>query len=704
MIRQILLVFCLLFLAQLKAGKDYTDTFTLGANGNTTNKTLLFNSSGEGRIRWLDASNKLQYSNDSGSTYIDFTDSIRNLTSGPILFGDTDGSIAQDGNNLFYDNTNNRLGLGTGSPNYTLDVAGQAAFGSQTILAGSGGLELINHNNIQFYESTGSGTDKITMQAPTTLAASYTLNLPTSIGNANNRLVTDGSGNSSWRSNDDLMNVNQIVNTSLTVTQSGGALTITLLGSQGVNLSSSNVAVIAFRDNVITTGRTYPALINSNQTLVVPTGATLGNQGLDYPQRLYIYAVYQTGNSIELAVSGTLFNEKNILATTAISGSSTSLNVLYANNAVSANSIRLIGWADTSYQASTTHWATPTLVMTATNQNLIDETPKENYLDNPGFIISQRGDYSTTFTSAPTNTYFLDRWKTDIGTVTGQFQNLSAPPNTIDTKTQKTIDLRAQTTGTGYVTMFQPIEDSSAFYGKVITISGWLKSNSNKARMLVFDGTNYLGGNLNNHSGSGKWEYISATFIGSNAGSWKFYIGLIGATPGTANQSLTAGDQVEFTALKMEISAYPTKYVARTPWEEMNRCLRFAYVPIETVGGSATHRSLHCPLMYYATALKESHWWCKMPMPMRAQPTIGLTPGTASIVYNTDYGIRNQVNDAAFTDGNDAGVTILGLGGTFGDQNHGIDVRLIHQTATIADTFKSFYIYNTRKIVFTADL
>lgn len=49
------------------------------------------------------------------------------MTSGSILFAGTSGVVSQDNANLFWDNTNNRLALGTVSPSYKLDVYGTTA-------------------------------------------------------------------------------------------------------------------------------------------------------------------------------------------------------------------------------------------------------------------------------------------------------------------------------------------------------------------------------------------------------------------------------------------------------------------------------------------------------------------------------------------------------------------------------------------------
>lgn len=46
------------------------------------------------------------------------------FTEGSVLFADTDGSITEDNTNFFWDNANNRLGIGTNAPDVSLHVAG----------------------------------------------------------------------------------------------------------------------------------------------------------------------------------------------------------------------------------------------------------------------------------------------------------------------------------------------------------------------------------------------------------------------------------------------------------------------------------------------------------------------------------------------------------------------------------------------------
>jgi hypothetical protein len=48
--------------------------------------------------------------------------SITSATAGSVLFAGTSGVLAQDNANFFWDDTNNRLGLGTATPSYTFDI------------------------------------------------------------------------------------------------------------------------------------------------------------------------------------------------------------------------------------------------------------------------------------------------------------------------------------------------------------------------------------------------------------------------------------------------------------------------------------------------------------------------------------------------------------------------------------------------------
>lgn len=91
-------------------------------------------------------------------------------------------NLLLDGNTLSSTNSNGNIVF---DPNGTGDTRAIGALRSDTALV---------------LEETGAGTDTITLQAPASIAASYTLTLPVDDGTPNQVLTTDGSGVLSWTS------------------------------------------------------------------------------------------------------------------------------------------------------------------------------------------------------------------------------------------------------------------------------------------------------------------------------------------------------------------------------------------------------------------------------------------------------------------------------------------------------------------------
>ncbi len=89
--------------------------FSVANNGTGIVTTLRSNSTGTAKT--------IDLPDASGTLFI-----LPSLTSGSVLFSDGT-TINQNNANFFWDNTNNRLGLGLTTPSYTLDVLGSATSG-----------------------------------------------------------------------------------------------------------------------------------------------------------------------------------------------------------------------------------------------------------------------------------------------------------------------------------------------------------------------------------------------------------------------------------------------------------------------------------------------------------------------------------------------------------------------------------------------
>jgi len=72
------------------------------------------------------------------------------FTAGSVLFAGSDGTIQQDNTNFFWDDTNNRLGIGTASPATTLSVVGTSRFSGNTDIYNGGELRIWQSGNSSY--------------------------------------------------------------------------------------------------------------------------------------------------------------------------------------------------------------------------------------------------------------------------------------------------------------------------------------------------------------------------------------------------------------------------------------------------------------------------------------------------------------------------------------------------------------------------
>lgn len=96
----------------------------------TDGQLLIGNSVGRFDAATLTAGTNITITNAGGSITIDAAggvaigDTITGATQGSVLFAGAAGVLAQDNTNFFWDDTNNRLGIGTATPTFCLDING----------------------------------------------------------------------------------------------------------------------------------------------------------------------------------------------------------------------------------------------------------------------------------------------------------------------------------------------------------------------------------------------------------------------------------------------------------------------------------------------------------------------------------------------------------------------------------------------------
>ena len=99
-----------------------------------------------------------------GGGGVSIGDTITGATQGSVLFTGASSALAQDNSNLFFDDSNNRLGIGTNSPSHTLHVRNQTVAASAPLArfeSDEGNVLINRYGGIMLQNNEPSGAEPI---------------------------------------------------------------------------------------------------------------------------------------------------------------------------------------------------------------------------------------------------------------------------------------------------------------------------------------------------------------------------------------------------------------------------------------------------------------------------------------------------------------------------------------------------------------
>ena len=277
---------------------------------------------------------------------------------------------------------------------------------------------------------------------------------------------------------------------------------------------------------------------------------------------------------------------------------------------------------------------------------------RKNYIINGDFQVSQRGDY-TSATTMSNQTYYLDRWTTDVSGVSATIQQkvnqVIASSN--NNYYKNTVTMAATSSATGYLQLRQKMELHKSLFGKTVTVSAWVKSNHPNVRLRTEGG--HVSGNwdsLQSHSGNGQWEKLSMTIpLISNPSALVFGVILWGSTGGpSANHSqgaITSGDYYEFTDFQLELGENATDFEHRTFAEELALCQRYFVRMNGSTGGLSTNDGALATLANWTDTAAYGPIF--MPVEMRIPP--GLIGYSQLKYYSAGQTFTPTGNEVVFT-------------------------------------------------------
>lgn len=135
----------------------------------------------------------------------------------------------------------------------------------------------------------------------------------------------------------------------------------------------------------------------------------------------------------------------------------------------------------------------------------------KNWVLNSNMYISQRGDFATADTASASG-YYVDRFVCSSGVVSCKMRHVTT--NQPTTTPSKSLKVTATSAGTGHLLIAQGIENPVNLWGRIITLSAWVKSNSPYARLRIYSGTGSISGAFTGtaHTGDGTWQLLSVSF------------------------------------------------------------------------------------------------------------------------------------------------------------------------------------------------
>ena len=333
-----------------------TDGFTVA--GGTTSRTLT--------VTGGDVSINQNLLTTSSPTFAGLT--ISGLTTGSVPFIGAGGVVSQNNTNFFWDNANNRLGLGTATPSYQLDIAGASGIANLFRIS-SAGSDVLSVTNAQ-----------TTFSNPVNFAAAGDVSI------ANNLIMTNSTaGNLNFQGPGYIATTSSWQNLDLTLAAANSGQVIVddnlnVTGSIGIG-TASPTAYLNIAAGTATAG-TAPLKFTSGINLTTTEAGAMEYNG----SHLYFTAT-NGGTRFQLDQQGNVTNPMTTLGDIIYGGASGAPTAL----AGSAGFLTSTGAAAPAWTAKTTDYFTQYALLAGRSggQSLIGGTAQDNAL------ILQSNSYSS---------------------------------------------------------------------------------------------------------------------------------------------------------------------------------------------------------------------------------------------------------------------------------------------------------------------
>ena len=298
---------------------------------------------------------------------------------------------------------------------------------------------------------------------------------------------------------------------------------------------------------------------------------------------------------------------------------------------------------------------------------------RKNIFINGGFIVSQRGDF-TSATATTAQNYVLDRWSNYLNGCTMTVQQTDVVINGVSKKAAK---YTATSSATGYFGPTQTVELANFPVGATVTMSGYVRTNNPHVYFRHDYVQNVTGIQAPDPiTPDGNWHYVTWTL--ETSGTLQEPVFQVLAYD-YDNISVTSGDYIEIADMQLELGKVATPFEHRSYGEELALAQRYYY----RASTSELNGSLCAG---FATGSTGARGIINFPVSMRVAPTGIEHTGSAAnykVAYTGLAATCTAVPTFSNASTNAAGVQFTASGLTAG---HGIAIERNSGTAFIGFT------------------
>ena len=286
-------------------------------------------------------------------------------------------------------------------------------------------------------------------------------------------------------------------------------------------------------------------------------------------------------------------------------------------------------------------------------------------------VVAQRG--TAAVTGSASAQYPVDRFVVYNGTGTVTFQQSSVAPTGFTNSIVATVTATGSYSTNGYTEIGHHIEGynvADLAWGtagaKPVVLSFWCRSSVTGSYNVAFQNgaqnRSYIATFTVNAANT--WEYKTIYVNGDTTGTWAtdngvglrvwFQLGMgsaydttggvwatgnLGSTSGTVDFAANSGATFYLTGVQLEQNYQPTPFEQRPYGVELALCQRYYWRSTTGLTTDGSSRHAHFRRMNQYTSVASGH--CAFPVPMRAEPTVGLYNGNGLGAVDA-YGVGQE--------------------------------------------------------------